>query len=222
MKKNVIFRIAAIVLMCTLVTACFASSTFAKYTSNTNADKSTVTVAKWDITYDKNGDNETQIAIKPSATVVFNVFDTITDMDGNMDTEVVNAEGKNTKIAPGTKGQFTIADITNDSEVAAKIGVKIVSVTDNDIPLKFYSDSAMTEESDITDKIVAGKYIVGNNTLTDGKDVAIGETLQGTTVYWQWVFEDGRDEADTDLGIAGQTTAPTYEIELQIEATQLD
>ncbi|MBQ1452212.1 MAG: hypothetical protein IIZ22_06065, partial [Clostridia bacterium] len=53
MKKNVIFRIAAIVLMCTLVTACFASSTFARYTTAYNGT-GTITVAKWDVEF-KNG-----------------------------------------------------------------------------------------------------------------------------------------------------------------------
>ena len=47
MKKNIVMRIAAVVLMCTLVTACFASSTFAKYTSEaTNTDAATVALWK--------------------------------------------------------------------------------------------------------------------------------------------------------------------------------
>lgn len=66
MKKNTIMRIAAVVLMCTLVTACFASSTFAKYTSQATGSD-IVTVAKWDVKVDGEAfaDNMT-----------FNIFDT--------------------------------------------------------------------------------------------------------------------------------------------------
>lgn len=109
MKKNVIFRIAAVVLMCALVTACFASSTFAKYTSAGDGESS-VTVAKWDIDVDSADIAEDH---------EFDLFDTIKDEDGS-DEEDVN-DGL---VAPGTSGEF-IVKVENKSEVTAEIDLSV-------------------------------------------------------------------------------------------------
>ena len=204
MKKNVIFRIAAIVLMCTLVTACFASSTFARYTSSSANNANTATVAKWSIKY-----NGTELAATTAPTVSFNVFSTVKDSNGT-DSETDVTSGK---IAPGTSGSFKIADIKNESEVTANISVKVVSVSNtSNIPIKFYSDEDMTKE--IT--IAANTALLQS---TDGKTAA-GATLTGKTIYWKWAY--GEAGADNALGIAAQTTAPTYVITLAISADQVD
>lgn len=110
MKKNVIFRVAAIVVMCALVTACFASSTFARYTSEASGGTS-VTVAKWN--FDA---NEADI----SESETFNIATTI---------EGHNASDVQTKIAPGTNGSFDI-ELKNTSEVAANYQVAITTPSD--------------------------------------------------------------------------------------------
>lgn len=217
MKKNVIMRIAAVVLMCTLVTACFASSTFAKYTSATAADTNTARVAKWDIVYDAASKN-IQVAKATPAVVDFDLFSTTTfvdQKDGNTETDVKQS-GDTLVIAPGTKGSFAIDKITNNSEVTAHIDVLVTAVANaSNIPVKFYSDAALTKE--IT--------IAANTKLLD-KDVAAGASTDLTTIYWVWDFDDNGagtpDASDTALGIAAQTSAPTYVVTLKLVATQVD
>lgn len=48
MKKNYAMRIAALVLMCTIITACFAGTTFARYTS-TGSGTGDLVAASWSI-----------------------------------------------------------------------------------------------------------------------------------------------------------------------------
>lgn len=204
MKKNVIFRIAAVVLMCALVTACFASSTFAKYTSEATGTQDKATVAKWSIQV---GENATEIAVTGTApTVKFDVFKTITDTAFAEEKDVAS-----TKIAPGTTGSFTIDKIKNNSEVTANIVVKVDDVATNNIPLVFATDNNF--ENVIT---------LAKDTELLNQNVKIGESVESQTIYWKWDFEANRDAADTELGIAAQTTAPTYDVTLKIVATQVD
>lgn len=211
MKKNTMMRIAAVVLMCALVTACFASSTFAKYTSAAKTDADTLTVAKWSIQV---GTDKTEIAVTGTQPkVTFDLFSTIS---GHHDGDATD------KIAPGTWGAFNIDTIKNNSEVAASILVKVNSVTNaSNIPLKFYK--TMTPGADgaaptFSDAITVAK----DSLLVEDNEVKAGESVDATTIYWVWDFEDDRDVADTGLGIDAQTTAPTYTIDLEIVATQLD
>lgn len=200
MKKNVIFRIAAIVLMCTLVTACFASSTFAKYTSTATLDNNKLTVAKWDIKY-----NGTQIATTTPTTVSVNLFDEIKDSDGNAENDV-----SANLIAPGTKGSVDFAGVTNDSEVTANVTIKVKSITNaSNIPVELKKGATV---------------LAAGDTIYTG-DVAIGASLDTATIGtldWEWKFEDNRDAADTALGIAARDTAPEYIVEFEIVVNQVD
>ena len=199
MKKNVIFRIAAIVLMCTLVTACFASSTFAKYTSTATLDNNKLTVAKWDIKY-----NGTQIATTTPTTVSVNLFDEIKDSDGNAENDV-----SANLIAPGTKGSVDFAGVTNDSEATANVTIKVKSITNaSNIPVELKKGATV---------------LAAGDTIYTG-DVAIGASLDTATIGtldWEWKFEDNRD-ADTALGIAARDTAPEYIVEFEIVVNQVD
>ena len=209
MKKNTIMRIAAVVLMCTLVTACFASSTFARYTSQATSAADEATVARWSIQV---GDNKDEIAVVgDNANITFDVFNTaITDTGFATESDVSSG-----KIAPGTTGQFKIEKIHNNSEVTANIVVKVDSVTNVDkIPLKFYKDQAMTQPIDLK----AGTELVN-------EDVAIDGDVTATTIYWAWDYagsDVARSASDTALGIAAQGKAPTYGVALTIVATQVD
>ena len=200
MKKNVIFRIAAIVLMCTLVTACFASSTFAKYTSTATLDNNKLTVAKWDIKY-----NGTQIATTTPTTVSVNLFDEIKDSDGNAENDV-----SANLIAPGTKGSVDFAGVTNDSEATANVTIKVKSITNaSNIPVELKKGATV---------------LAAGDTIYTG-DVAIGASLDTATIGtldWEWKFEDNRDAADTALGIAARDTAPEYIVEFEIVVNQVD
>ena len=54
MKKNVMMRIASILLVCVLVTTCGISGTFAKYTTNATSSD-TARVARWGVEVSASG-----------------------------------------------------------------------------------------------------------------------------------------------------------------------
>lgn len=198
MKKNTIMRIAAVVLMCTLVTACFASSTFAKYTSKATVEGSVLTVAKWSITAQGQ-----EIAVTGTAPVItVNLF----DLD-NINSHAAG-DTKNL-IAPGTDGKLAFDQIVNGSEVDANIVIKIKEIKNaNNIPVVLKKgETTLTKDSEIY-----------NGT------VKAGETLAPATigdVTWAWAFS-GDDTKDTELGIAARDGEITYEVTFEIIATQLD
>lgn len=214
MKKNVIFRIAAIVLMCTLVTACFASSTFAKYTASATSSAATATVAKWDL---KVNGNQQLAAANP--TITFNLFDTIVDtVDGNKD---ANVKEDNTAklIAPGTKGTYDMT-VKNDSEVDARIKVTTSAISYANLPTG-------VNASDIKIVIAAPVVKVDNAAVTADDDgyylVPMGKTAT-VTYSWTWVFSTSAadDAIETKLGIQGQTAAVTASVTATIDALQVD
>ena len=199
MKKNTIFRIAAVVLMCALVTACFASSTFARYTSGATGDAS-ATVAKWSIKVA--GD---EIAVTGNdATFTVDLFDTI-DHHANSDVS--------DKLAPGTNGSFSFADIVNESEVEATVSITAEVTNTASVPLKWSVDGGATWLDELPATIVDEEVVVAN-----------GGTITGESIMWKWDFNaDGSaDVSDTALGIAAQTEAPEVSVDLTITATQVD
>ncbi len=212
MKKNTIMRIAAVVLMCTLVTACFASSTFAKYTSAADG-RDVARVAKWEIVQ---GEGANAVKITGANPVITVDLFSYTDATGNVDENGVNDDAK--VIAPGTTGSFGIDAIFNNSEVTANIEVKIKSVTNSaGIPVVIKKgDTVLYNGSTIT------------NAQIVKQDVAIGGNLAAQDITWEWVFEKGaddvakaaNDDADTTLGT--MATLPTITVELEIVATQVD
>ena len=201
MKKNVIFRIAAIVLMCTLVTACFASSTFAKYTSSQTAT-ATGKVAKWYVKYNGKDLSATNPGIE------FDLF------------KAANIQHHHTndvpeKIAPGTNGTLSFDGIRNDSDVDAQVVIKITSVTTNGVPIVIKQGDTVIVDKDGT---IKNDGIIYDNTVNANSD---GSAVTGLT--WTWIFEDGRDGADTDLGVAARAAGGLdYVVNFEIVATQLD
>ncbi len=207
MKKNRTMRVATLLLALTLITSCFVGGTFAKYTSSANAT-STATVAKWSIKV-----NGTEIAVTGNEpTVEINLFNTIYDTNGGAEEKDV-APGK---IAPGTKGSFALA-VTNESEVNAVYSLSFEIANTSNIPLQFSTDGQNWKDS--IDEIAV-----------ENEAINMGQTSAATTtVYWQWPFERvtgetlaDNDKADTELGIAAQTAAPTLTVTATITATQVD
>jgi len=203
MKKNRTMRVATLLLALTLITSCFVGGTFAKYTSSATAT-STATVAKWDIKV-----NNTDITQNDSVTI--NLFDTINDT-GNTDDETDVVDNK---IAPGTSGSFAL-EVTNASEVNAVYSLSFGINNNSNIPLQFSTDGHTWKDS------IAGIAV-------NDVEINMNGASNTTTVYWQWPFERGtgdelvaNDTADTDLGIAAQTAAPSVEVTATITATQVD
>lgn len=198
-KKNTNKKLVAAVVALSLVMVCMIGGTLAKYVSSTTGS-STATVAKWSIEV-----NDKEIAVSPAATVDFDLFDTINEADTTSAEEHVT-DGK---IAPGTGGSFQLV-VENLSEVDAKYTITLAETNANDVPVEYSLDKT-TWTGDMT----------AINTAQ--QDVAVERETGSNTVvvYWRWAFE-GDDAADTALGIAARTAAPTVQIAATITATQID
>ena len=203
MKKNRSMRLAVVLLALTLITTCFVSGTFAKYTSSTTLT-GTATVAKWDITFDGND-------ISASANYTFDLFDTVKDSNGT-DAETDVASGL---IAPGTSGSFSL-DIVNNSEVNAKYTVTL-SENATTVPLQ-YSVNGTTWVDDIAD------LNIGETAINQGVTTAVA-------IQWRWVYDaavvDGEhagqtDVTDTALGVAARTASEEVTITATLTAWQVD
>lgn len=193
--KNRTMRVAALLLVLTLMTSCFVGGTFAKYTSSVTATD-TVRVAKFDVSAFEEG--------TASGTATVDIFKTVWDnkdvtdytIDGTDDSDVDNAaDGQAPIIAPGTWGKFTF-DLTNNSEVTVNYSIDY-EVNEAGVPLEWSIDG-----TNWTD------------TLEDVAATAIDEEAS-VTIYWRWQF-DGNDTTDTALGVAGSAT-PSVTITVRFE-----
>ena len=196
MKKNTIMRIAAVVLMCTLVTACFASSTFAKYTSEaTNTDAATVALWKVSVNDDDISAAAQDIEFDLFAeTGVFDLADVADENDLSGEVGVVDADvDTGALVAPGTWGKVQF-ELKNESEVNAKYKVYIKSLATT-LPLQFSADGKDWVDADD----IGAPYVL----KADDIDMKTGTDT--AYLYWKWTFSPD-DEAysdDTLLGAAG-------------------
>lgn len=193
MKKNRMMRLAAILLVCVLLSTSVISGTFAKYTTQASATDA-ARVAKWDIQI--NGSQ-----MQATHTFAFDLFNTIVDTkDGNGETDIKATDGS--IIAPGTKGQMSFT-LKNDSEVTASYAIVFGMTETEDIPVQF---SLTGENGTWTDDICNLNFNVPIANIGDEQTV---------TVYWQWDFEGD----DTALGLKG---TDVITITATVTATQVD
>lgn len=176
-KKNLMMRIASVLLIAVVLTTSVIGGTLAKYTSQANISAS-VTVAKWDVKL--NGGTF-------AATTSFDFTETWTDSNGSAEEDVVSTPKK--LLAPGTKGSFNLI-VKNDSQVNAKFDITFDFAGLSTLPLNF------------TYKIGSNSYASG-----DDIDLAIGETKTVTVEWeWPYEAVAPRTDADdTDLGAAAGT-----------------
>ena len=184
MRKNRLFILGIFTVMVALVSLSLVSGTWAKYTSTVSGED-TARVAKWAF------DGATLAKDGGTGTVTFNLFDTIKDTNLGDESDVAVGTGESI-IAPGTSGTVTF-ELKNTGEVNAKATFTISVENTEEIPVKFYKDSAMTQEVVLTS---------GNGTVAADVVLNMGTAAQEFTLYWQWAF-DGDEITDTNLGIDG-------------------
>lgn len=197
MKKNIMMRIASVLMIAVLLTTCVISGTFAKYVSEVTATTS-VKVASWDVVFGNlTEDPETH-------NYSFNFFDTLIDtasLNGEAETDVDTSEKL---IAPGTKGSFTF-NITNNSEVTAKIEIVIKNLP-----------AALTQKIDFSSDN-ATITLDGTTLTVTAFNLAAKSSVKPVTIDWEWAYETGDDDADKAL--AGQEFNT---VTATITATQVD
>lgn len=234
MKKNMMMRLASVLLIAVLMSTCAISGTFAKYVTSAEGSDS-ARVAKWGITMSNNGAN----------TFIDN-YDT-----GLIANEVI--------VAPGTAHSTTYEvdgtpetdyNITFDYSVTEEVFLKAGNyaygdpyISDMDFtlgsdyyPVK-YTVAVSANAGTITNNAAHANYDTLDAALAAIKNMSVfyeaGVTCDLViTLSWAWAFEGQNDQADTVLGdlaalnYAGLTDGTDYNLDiaytLKMIATQVD
>lgn len=229
MKKNRTLKVAAILLVLTLITSCFVGGTFAKYiTTNTASDQARV--AHWG--FDQG-----------TATAMANLFNT------DADTGILSGEQDGyTLIAPGSSGSqtfsFVNADAATNPEVAYKVtfavtGTPATLSTELEDALVFSLKLVDGEGDDIDGSVQNNltwpqlqaelKKLSGADTgvkeyapnadlpdaLKNGNQIVVGWT-------WAWSTEDAANTRDNTLGNEIIAQLETLALSITVTVEQLD
>ena len=204
MKDNKLLKVTSLVMLLTIIALSLVSGAYAKYTSSATGTGS-AQVALWDI---RAGESGSEVSITGnSATVEFNLFDTILDTGGTAaETDVDTA-----KIAPGTEGSFDLS-ILNNSEVTAEYAITFALTNASNVPIEFTTDGGSTWVTSLSN--VAATTIAMNDSDT-------------VTIGWRWAFTGAgssnftssqTDATDTALGLS----TPTVTVEATLTVNQVD
>ena len=238
MKKNMFLRVASVLLVLTLLSACAISGTFAKYTASSEGTD-TARVAYWGFT-----SNDTNNTI-----VLNDLFKTSYTGDNGM---IAAADA----IAPGTTNSVTFkfgyatntngtADVTTDDIKAPEVAYKItVDTTGSECGTTIANNPNIlwkldeNEFGSYADMIADIKALSGNST-TGAKEYAANTlppalvnndgTPKDHTITWKWIFDEtaanangasNNDAGDTAMGNAADLNNVT--ISIKITAEQID
>jgi hypothetical protein len=219
MKKNVMMRVASVLLVAVMLTTCVISGTFAKYVSSeTGTD--TAKVAKWGVEIVANG---TMFGEHYYATTDDSVAVAYT---GSVDSSVADEN----IVAPGTKGTMAKVALTGTPEVKVAVSYSAtLTLTnwmcddDNDdttpeveyCPIYFtingetygiVGNTAVALDHGYTSvaALVAGVQdaIAGYSTTYNANTDLSTVGYEALSVSWAWDFysSDANDIKDTDLG----------------------
>lgn len=231
MKKNLMMRMASVLLIAVLMSTCAISGTFAKYvTSDEGSDMARV--AKWGVVVEAKN---------------FGMFEMDYETDDDEATFTGDysvsaaADDRDNLLAPGTDGKFADIKITGTPEVAVDVAiVATVTVSDNWIvDGDFYCPIVVTvgtEKISGLDYDNAGDFANAIKAKIDGKSAQyapntnLGATYDTTNLdlAWAWAFEgvagsEQTDEKDTALGnMAADGTDLNISIGVSITVTQID
>ena len=232
MKKNMMMRIASVLLIAVLISTSAISGTYAKYVTEGSGSDS-ARVAKWGVTVEAEG------------TMFAKQYET--DDDTATFTGEYSVDASEKVVAPGTEGEMIAIAITGTPEVAARVSYTPVvdlgnNWIDKDDTTKFYCPIKIT----VKDTTLCGldyasaeefETAIADNIKGATKDYAPNADLSAAnsdlTVSWEWPFEaDGSylensqtDEKDTFLGdraAAEVGNAGTISIKLTVTVTQID
>lgn len=178
MKKNKMMRLASWLLVLTLLTTCIISGTFAKYVTSDDAED-TARVAKWGVTTTISGalfgehynafsvDDKSGLEAATSNQIYTEYTGSVDSINQGIPTE---GDGGNI-VAPGTKSENMIINISGTPEVEGKVDVEVTGTEDStekanysDIWLKGATYGVM---SDVTSTVETRYDVVGLYTKND-------------------------------------------------------
>lgn len=233
MKKNTMMRLAAVMLMCVLLTTSVVGGTFAKYVTS-DSDTDIARVAKWGVNVEVvvDGAFAEEYAAKEGADYASTIAKTV----------VTSTTDKDNLVAPGTNGDLLKkATISGTPEVAVNVEkVATLELSGWEVDGAYYCPIVIK----VTHKIGANdpttytfygldytsetKFIEAVEAVLDGnKNVSANSDLaESYSITWAWAFEgtDGKqtNKKDTKLGTAATAGDITIKFTYEITVTQLD
>lgn len=242
MKKNVMMRVASIMLVLVLMSSSVISGTFAKYvTDGTSTDKARV--AKWGVVVTGASDMFEDTYKKHDNTFTLEDDTVISAAD------LMTPAGNDDVVAPGTDGKLTDFAVTGTPEVAVRVSydVKKFELNGWEIGSGEYCPIIFTINGV---NYYIGKVIGGNTVDTADKlETAIIAAIENVTadykantdlsvvtddlqISWRWAFEGTdfpvadyqTDPKDTELGnrFAKGEAMGTIDLEVTCTITQID
>lgn len=224
MKKNIMMRLSALLLVAVLLTTCVISGTFAKYVTTSELEEDVATVAKWGIVMTVTGDD-----------LVYDDDKSTKDATAKVLTDAL--------CAPGTYEKITTFTLTGTPEVAYEISVVVdLELTDwvltdgttEYCPLVFTVDGTEIKMGGAIDTVEKLETAVENaikvaicgdesGVKAYNAGVAVPATANSVLIDWMWAF-DGENAKDTQLGDATLNGADqaALDFELQVTVTQVD
>lgn len=147
----------------------------------------------------------------------FKVVDGIAETSDVIDFAVTRTDGykhvEEGKLAPGTYGQIDIEIDATGTETILEYVID-VALTNKPTNMKFYSDSAKTQEIEIVD----GKLVrTGFMSLEDVKEI------KTETIYWNWPYVTGQtaEEQDANDDIDTLDAGKTMTMAIAVTGKQL-
>lgn len=210
MKKNIMMRMAAVLLVGVLLTTSVIGGTFAKYTTSATGSD-TARVAKWGVTIVANGE----------------IFTT------NYDDTAISASATEDIVAPGTKGDLVAMVIAGTPEVDVNVKYEATlkldgwKLEDNTAycPIKFTVGTTVIDGSQFSslDQLISEvEAAIENYSDKYEANVNLGQNVNAPVVSWEWPFEvdDVKDTYLGDKAAAGEASQITLSITTTI--TQID
>lgn len=226
MKKGVFPRIAAVLMILTLLSTCVISGTFAKYVTE-GSTTATARVAKWGVTIAAQADDSTGNAFLKEYAA--------DDTEGTGLTMSVSAD--TAVVAPGTSGVLGTVGVSGTPEVAVMVtfgapdSKQVLDLGDNwMVGADFYCpliftvgetkiDGSTYESAEELEEAVATAIVDKNTYFEAGKDLSTAEVAGGVTIAWEWPISVN-DTNDTALGNA--ETPATITLNLSVTVEQVD
>lgn len=218
MKKNIMMRLSAVLLVAVLLSLCVISGTWAKYVTSKNADE-TATVAKWGVNVEVSGVDNKEYKVDFSAEEAVGTISAATDAK---------------LLAPGAGVKFCSFTVTGTPEVAVSVeytatltltGWEIGDPAAEYCPLVFtvngtpYAIDALNEDMDEISELVAAVEAAITGLSAEYAANTNLNTNHDLVVTCSWAFE-GNNENDTALG--NLADSPTVQLVVGCSVTQLD
>ena len=239
MKKNVMMRVASIMLVLVLLTSSVISGTFAKYVSEGTGTDS-ARVAKWGVTVTANGASFASAYHDKDHdnTIVTAAYEASTDSVKNSGADSMNL------VAPGTKGSMVSMALAGTPEVDVKVSYEgKFDISDNwlDGNGEFYCPLVIKVNDDYVYGVACSSAIEFENavnaliknyskTYEAATDLS-GVKAESLQISWEWPFETGANADDIkandikDTALGNQASLGNYAtvtLEVVTTVTQID